>query len=83
LRLEGGGGPSAQLSGRVRELNQHSFRFEGSLAASPGAEAEPVCGEFEVVDVNVYRGALPTDRGPLWVTIAYVPRQGARGVVIP
>lgn len=82
-QLEGSGGPSPQLAGRVRELNQHSFRFEGSLAASPGAKAEPVFGEFEVVDVHVYRGALPTARGPLWVTIAYVPHQGPGGVVIP
>lgn len=82
LLFESGGGGSPQLAGALHEVDHHSFRFEGALA-EPGADVTPASATFEVVDAHVYRGRVPAPRGPLWVTIAYVPRPGRGGVTLP
>ncbi|HEU4409954.1 MAG TPA: hypothetical protein VFS43_32165 [Polyangiaceae bacterium] len=82
LRLVGTNA-STRIDGSLHPLDHRSFRFDGALVTAPEGEVIQTSGPFEAVDVQVYRGPLPTPRGPIWVTVAYVPRPGPRGVVLP
>jgi hypothetical protein len=82
LILEGGNA-STHLEGALHVIDHHSFRFDGTIAAAPGGEVVQASAPFEVVDVSIYRGALPTPRGPRWVTVAYIPTVGPKGATIP